>query len=191
MNKPKVSLVTYTPNPEEVIEKAGRVCYDTMDRFRTNPSRIQDWIKVGHESMLEHASATFQIIASRVFTHEIVRHRIASYSQRSQRYVFESLPEFYSPPQFDDEANKLFEELMDNCWSVYKELISRGYKKELARYVLPNACLTTIVCTWNFRELRHIIKLRTSSRALPEMREVATQILDICREIAPNVFEDL
>ena len=84
-----------------------------------------------------------------------------------------------------------FTDVMLICWSRYRMLLEAGYPREIARYVLPNACETRIVMTMNFRELRHFIKLRTSSRALPEMREVAKKIETICKEIAPDVFEDL
>ncbi len=185
---------THGPDSEQLIEYAGRLCWDTTDKLGTNPDRIQDWTNVGHESLFEHASATFYIRASRVLTHELVRHRLASYSQRSQRYVSESVPKFIEPPEIKScgrDAEKIFEETMLNTWSAYNQLLQLGIKREIARYVLPNACETQIVMTMNFRELRHFIKLRTSSRALPEMRAVAGEIRRIMKEIAPRVFTDL
>jgi thymidylate synthase (FAD) len=181
------------PECEGLIEYAGRLCWDTTDKIETNPRRIQDWIKVGHESVIEHASATFYIRASRAFTHELVRHRIASYSQRSQRYVTESEPRYVEPPLIKDNrsAHKQFEKVMMTCWKAYGDLLAEGIKAEIARYVLPNACETQIVMTMNFRELRHFIKLRTSERALPEMRAVAGEIRRVMKEQAPKVFEDL
>jgi len=157
------------------------------------PDRIQKWLDVGHESMIEHACATFYIRASRVLTHELVRHRLASYSQRSQRYVKETEPRYIEPPPIKDNesAHKQFEEAMTACWRAYGDLLAKGIKAEIARYVLPNACETQIICTWNFREIRHIIKLRTSKRALPEFRAVAEEISKIAKEIAPQVFADL
>lgn len=182
-------------HPEQLLEYAGRLCWDTTDRLGKNPKRIQEWIQVGHESVIEHASATFYIRASRVLTHELVRHRLASYSQRSQRYVKESEPRYITPPELKVKANsknghRIFEKAMKDAWAAYEKLLSLGIKPEIARYVLPNACETQIVMTMNFRELRHFIKLRTSERALPEMRAVANEVLRIMKEQAPKVFED-
>ena len=182
------------PESEEIIEYSGRLCWDTTEKLGTNPERIQEWINLGHESIIEHASATFYIRASRVLTHELVRHRLASYSQRSQRYVTESAPKYIEPPEIksgEQNAEKIFIEAMKHAWSTYNQLIDLGVKREIARYVLPNACETQIVMTMNFRELRHFIKLRTSSRALPEMRAVAGEIRRIMKEEAPRVFADL
>jgi len=189
----EVKLVAVTPNAEKLIEEAGRLCWDTQDKTGTVPDRIQKWIEVGHETMIEHACATFYIRCSRVVTHELVRHRLASYSQRSQRYVNESSPRFIEPPDFtnDTYVAQLFQNAMADCWWTYQQFLEHGIPRELARYVLPNACETQIMATWNFREIRHIIKLRTSKRALPEMRAVAGEIRRIAKEMAPQVFEDL
>jgi thymidylate synthase (FAD) len=178
---------------EGLIEYAGRLCWDTVDKIETNPRRIQEWIQVGHESVIEHASATFYIRASRVLTHELVRHRLASYSQRSQRYVKELEPRYITPPELraTDREHIIFEKAMLESWSAYKKLLELRIEPEIARYVLPNACETQIVMSMNFRELRHFIKLRTSERALPEMRAVAGEIRRMMKELAPKVFEDL
>ena len=179
--------------PEEIIEYAGRMCWDTTDKVGTTPGRIQKWIQVGHESVLEHASATFYIRASRVLTHELIRHRLASYSQRSQRYVRETEPRYITPPELDtaERRGDVFHKAMEHAWAAYKNLLDQGVKPEIARYVLPNACETQIVMTMNMRELRQFIKLRTNKRALPEMRAVAGEIRRIMKERAPKVFEDL
>ncbi len=189
----EVKLLAVTPDAEKLIETAGRLCWDTQDKTGTVPDRIQKWLEIGHESMVEHACATFYIRASRVLTHELVRHRVASYSQRSQRYVKETESRYIEPPPIEDNeaAHKQFEEAMTACWQAYGDLLARGIKAEIARYVLPNACETQIICTWNFREIRHIIKLRTSKRALPEMMAVAEEMRKIVKEIAPQVFADL
>jgi len=189
----EVTLLAVTPEAERLIESAGRLCWNTQDKTGTVPDRIQSWIAVGHESMIEHACATFEIRASRVLTHELVRHRLASYSQRSQRYVKESDPRYVEPPEImqSQQAHAEFEQAMNACWKAYSRLLAGGMKPEIARYVLPKACETRIICTWNFREIRHIIKLRTSKRALPEIRAVAGEIRKIAREIAPQVFADL
>lgn len=182
------------PDSEQLIEYAGRLCWATTDKLGTNPRRIQEWIKVGHESVIEHSSASFLIKASRVLTHELVRHRLASYSQRSQRYVKETKPKYIVPPELskaNTSAADIFENEMVRAWKAYGELLNLGIKPEIARYVLPNACETQIVMTMNFRELRHFIRLRTAARALPEMRAVAGEIRRIMKELAPEVFEDL
>jgi thymidylate synthase (FAD) len=189
----EVKLLAVTPDAEKLIEMAGRLCWDTQNKTGTIPDRIQKWLDVGHESMVEHACATFYIRASRVLTHELVRHRLASYSQRSQRYVKETEPRYVEPPEIKDNeaAHRQFEEAIKTCWQTYGELLAGGIRAEIARYVLPNACQTQIICTWNFREIRHIIKLRTSKRALPEFRAVAEEIRKIVKEVAPQVFADL
>ncbi len=183
------------PSSEELIEYAGRLCWDSVDRIGTNTERINEWVQMGHESVIEHATATFLIRASRVFSHELVRHRIASYSQRSQRYVNESEAKYIKPPEIttgdNDEVGNIFDKSMKDSWKAYRELLDLGVKREIARYVLPNACETQIVMTMNFRELRHFIKLRTSKKALPEMRSVAGEIKQIMARIAPQVFSDL
>ena len=176
---------------EQLIEYAGRLCWASTDNLGKNPKRIQEWLAIGHESLIEHASATFFIRASRALTHELVRHRIASYSQRSQRYVSESVPKYIEPPEIDAKSKKVYEEAMASSWAAYNKLIESGVKKEIARYVLPNACETQIVMTMNFRELRHFIKLRTGDRALPEMRAVANEVRKIMMEQAPRVFSDI
>lgn len=188
---------------EQLIEYAGRLCWDTTDKLGKNPKRIQKWIEVGHESLIEHASATFYIRASRALTHELVRHRLASYSQRSQRRVKESEPRYITPPELEATsknerghvanfgAGDIFEKAMRDAWTAYRKLLDIGIEPEIARYVLPNACETQIVMTMNFRELRHFIKLRANKRALPEMRAVAGEVRRIMKEQAPKVFEDL
>jgi len=189
----EVKFLSSTPDSDNLIETAGRLCWDTQDKTGTTPDRIQRWIKIGHESMIEHASATFYIRASRVLTHELIRHRLASYNQRSQRYVRELEAQYIEPPEIknNNAAHENFQHIMEACWATYRQLLSMGIKPELARYVLPNACETQIICTWNFREIRHIIQLRTSQRALPEMRVVAGRIRDIMKQLAPQVFADL
>jgi thymidylate synthase (FAD) len=190
----EVRLLAITDNSENLVEQAGRLCYATGHKTGSNPSYLQTRIKEGHESLIEHASATFYIKASRVLTHELVRHRIASYSQRSQRYVKESKAEYIVPPEIQQKGENnqvIFEAAMQSAWEAYRKLLEAGVKPEIARYVLPNACATEIICTWNFREIRHIIKLRTSLAALPEMRQVIGKIKAIMQEKAPTVFGDL
>ncbi|MFA5451726.1 MAG: FAD-dependent thymidylate synthase [Dehalococcoidales bacterium] len=191
----EVKLLAITPDSENLLEKAGRICYASEDKLGTNEKWLQIRIKQGHESIIEHASATFFIKASRALTHELVRHRIASYSQRSQRYVPETHAEYISPPELsekiDSENAKIFHNAMTASWNAYHKLLEAGVKPEIARYVLPNACTTEIICTWNFREIRHILKTRTDQSVLPEFREVSEKIKAIMKEQAPKVFSDL
>ncbi len=188
-----VTLLAITPDAERLIESAGRLCWNTQDKTGTVPDRIKTWLKIGHESMIEHACATFSIRGSRAMTHELVRHRLASYSQRSQRYVRENDESYLLPPEVasSEVTTDIYRRAMSASWQAYRELQQHGLKAEIARYVLPNACYTEIICTWNFRELRHIIALRSAPRALPEIREVAKRLREIMKAQAPQVFADL
>lgn len=190
-----ITLLTHTPNPETLIAKCASTCYDSipkeLDKARL---MIKAIIKSGHESCVEHASATFEIDnVSRVLTHELVRHRLFSFSQRSQRYVNEALPEFITPEEIEaiPEAKAVYETCMNQCWEAYQKLQALGLKNEMARYVLPNACRTKICVTGNFREWRNFLKLRLSKRAQHEIRNLANEILDKLYEVAPSCFEDL
>ena len=192
----KVEILAYTPNPEETIARAASTCYDSvpkeLDKARKMIAAI---IKSGHESCIEHSSATFEIDGiSRVVTHELVRHRIGfAYSQRSQRYVDEANPSFVIPEEIEanDTAKALFEDAMRYAWEKYKALQDLGFKNEMARYVLPNACCTKIVVTADFRAWRNFLKLRLSKRAQHEIRNLANVLLDKLIDIAPSCFEDL
>ncbi len=191
----EVKLIYITPNPEKVIEEAGRTSHESFDRMtpESHKNFIRMLLKLGHESVLEHAVASFRISGvSRSFTHQLVRHRIASYTQKSQRYVNESNFDYVIPDTIakNDEALKIYDEFMQNCKFVYQDLIKLGIPKEDARFILPNATKTEIVLTANFRELRHMIKLRGGKEAQWEIRRVFIEILKILKEHAPTVFED-
>lgn len=191
----EVNVLAYTPNPETHIAKCASTCYDSMPKeLEASRKMIKAIIRAGHESCIEHASITFELDGiSRVVTHELVRHRIASYSQRSQRYVNESEACYVIPSELkdDEKALQIYTNAMDNAWKAYAELQSLGYKNQISRYVLPNACNTKICVTMNFRALRNFLKLRLSHRAQPEIRELAKVMLDKLVEIAPSCFEDL
>jgi len=185
-----VSLISWTKgDPERLIEFSGRLCANSTKHIDTDIEWVQKRVKQGHESILEHASATFVIQCSRAVTHELVRHRIASYSQRSQRYAKEDGCTYFTPPELEND--QAYHSIMKSLYENYKIFLDRGLKPEIARYILPNAWRTEIITTMNFRELRHFIKLRTSPNALPEMQEVANQIKKICVEKWPRVFGDL
>lgn len=191
-----VEMIASTPNPELTIAHAASTCYDSKPK-ELEPARkmIKAIIKSGHESCVEHASATFVIDGvSRVVTHELVRHRIGfSYSQRSQRYVNEHEPSYVVPAEIveSSEAEAIFKNAMETAWRAYAELQKIGLKNEIARYVLPNACTTKITVTADFRAWRNFFKLRCSKRAQPEIRELAHKLLAELCKIAPACFDDL
>jgi len=191
----KVTLLQVTPNAEDLIASAARVCYASQPRTPdANAKLIKNLISWNHLSMLEHASATFSIEGvSRACTHQLVRHRIASYSQQSQRYVNEEGFDYVTPPMVESskEAKKAFDDAVEGARKAYKRLSELGIPKEDARFILPNACATKIVVTMNFRELRHFIRLRTEKGAQWEIKNLATQMLGMLRKEAPNVFSDI
>lgn len=190
-----VELIAITPNAEVVIEKAGRTCYCSTPKAQPAGEKnlIHRIIKNGHHSVLEHASATFRITGvSRSFTHQLVRHRLCAFSQRSQRYVNEKSFAFVEPESIREktEAHRLFEEFMADAKNAYCKLQELGIKNEDARFVLPNAVQSEIVLSANFRELRHIFCVRCDRHAQWEIREVALQMLRIMKKEAPLVFGD-
>ena len=183
------------------IERAGRVCYKSEGNIKDGSAEkfIRGIIKRGHESVIEHASVSFKIICDRGVTHELVRHRLASYSQESSRYCDYSAGKFggeltFIKPCFwseDDENFLLWKETMAALEKNYLTLRERGAKPEEARSILPNSLKTEIFVTMNLRELRHFLKLRTAAAAHPQMREVALKIYKILVEKLPAVFDDL
>lgn len=208
----KVEIISHTPEPELLIEKAARICYDSFGKMNPPESTVRiidHLIKSGHESCLEHSSVTFEVSGvSRALTHQLVRHRMASYSQRSQRYVKEREPSYVTPLSIknygevkhhsletgDDlsyDLNDAYEGFMEQCWEFYNNLMELGIKSEDARFVLPNACMTEIIMTMNFRALRHFLKLRISKHAQWEIRNMAKEMHKQLIEIAPNVFADI
>ncbi len=192
----EVELIAITPNADRVIENAGRTCYLSHDKINEESSRkfIRMLIKSGHTSVLEHASATFRIKGgSRAFTHQIVRHRIASFSQQSQRYVDESGFAFMIPPSIaeNDEAKTLYDRHLKQSQEVYQKLKAMKIRKEDARYVLPNAVTSEIVVSANFREWRHLIGLRVDKSAQWEIREICSEILRQLFAQVPPIFEDM
>lgn len=154
---------------------------------------IEMLIKTGHLSVLEHAVATFRVEGgSRSFTHQLVRHRLASFTQQSQRYVEETGFEYVIPPSIEknQEAKKIFNDFIEFSKKTYKKLRDLGIQKEDARFVLPNAVCSEIVISANFREWRHIIELRGHPTAQWEIRKMAIEVLKILKEKAPSVFFD-
>ena len=194
-----VTLITHTPEPEKVIASAAKLCYSSSDieslMNGLTTEKVETFIKklidLGHQSPLEHCTFTFGIEGvSRALSHQLVRHRIASYSQKSQRYVNESGFEYVTPPSIkeDDEQSYWYHEYMKATNEYYNDLVSAGIPAEDARFVLPNACETKLIMTMNIRSLLHFFDERCCNRAQWEIRQMADMMLDICKEVAPNVF---
>ncbi len=201
--KPSVEILDDL-NPEEILKKlelCGRVCYKSEDKItdKSAVKFISNIIKRGHESVLEHVSFSVRFICDRGVTHEMVRHRIASYSQESTRYCN------YSKGQFNGEIT-----VIEPCFLVpgtegydmwykacqmaeqyYFSMLDWGCSPQEARAVLPNSLKTELVMTANIREWRHFLKLRTSPAAHPQMREVADMLLTELNFILPSLFDDL
>lgn len=195
IGKQKVELLNPQSYEElkEKIEIAGRVCYQSEPKG--DPEKfIRMIIKRGHESVLEHGSLTFKVRTNRAIANEIVRHRLASYSQESTRYVKYDDIEFI--PWIDPRGLKInhlyeLENLYADIEFLYKNLIENNFKPEDARDILPNATATTLVMTMNFRELRHFLKLRLDKAAHPQIRELAGMILEILKDKYPVFVEDI
>ena len=183
------------------IERAGRVCYKSEGNIKADSAEkfIRGIIKRGHESVIEHASVSFKIICDRGVTHELVRHRLASYSQESSRFCDYSAGKFggeltFIKPCFwsdDDENFLLWKDTKARLEKNYLAMRANGAKPEEARSILPNSLKTEIFVTMNLRELRHFLKLRTAAAAHPQMREVALKIYKILVEKLPAVFDDI
>ena len=176
------------------IEKAGRTCYKSEGRITDESAKVfvRKLIERGHESVLEHESITVRFVCDRGISHEIVRHRIASFSQESQRYVrYNGDIEFINPHMPNAKAHEAWQELCERAEETYKELLSYGVQPQQARSVLPNSTKTEIVMTANLREWRHFLKLRTAKAAHPQMRELTVPLLNELQERIPVVFDDI
>lgn len=190
-------------NGEEILQRLetiGRVCYKSEDRITTGSAEkfISTLIKNGHESVIEHTSISVRVICDRGVSHEIVRHRLASYSQESTRYCNYSKNKFCNQLTFirpiffelGSDQYKLWELAMGFAEKTYLEMISQGVRPEEARSVLPNSLKTEIVMTMNLREWRHFFRLRTAAAAHPQMRQVATLICAEFKANIPIVFDE-
>ena len=191
----KVELLAITPNSEELIETAGRTCYQSQkrDEHRNRKNFIEGLMKNGHYSVVEHAYATFRISGvSRSATHQLVRHRLCAFSQQSQRYVNEEDFNYVEPESIanNPDAHAIFAEFIGAARRSYKKLQQLGINKQDARFVLPNACESEIILSSNFRELRHIFYLRCNKHAQWEIRNIALDMLGIMKEYVPSVFAD-
>ncbi|MCS7374711.1 MAG: FAD-dependent thymidylate synthase [archaeon GB-1867-097] len=196
----RVILLSYTPNPERVVASAIRQCRSIKgaDQIYSELSEedvkrlIRSCIRQGHLSPIEHASFTFLIEGiSRVASHQLVRHRIASYSQQSHRVVDLSSIGFVIPPTISDspEAENIFKNLFENARKCYLKLLELGVPREDARYIIPQAVETSIVVTMNARELLHFFKLRLAKDSQWEIRRIARRMLSQVYKVAPTIFE--
>ena len=190
----QVELVAITPDAENVIEQAGRTCYLSFDKIGADSQKdfIARLIKLGHESPLEHAYATFRICnCSRAMTHQLVRHRLLAISQQSQRYVSEDSFSYVVPPGVPAEHEDDFHADMQTIQAMYRKWRQRGLRKEDARFVLPNACTSEIVVSANFREWRHIFRMRICPKAQWEIQQACRMMLNELKQHATGCFSDI
>ena len=196
-----VKLVRHTPEPERTVAMSARLCYSPIGAAQLEEkisdeqaaNLVRKLVSMGHLSTLEHVTFTFAIEGvSRVLTHQLVRHRIASYSQQSQRYVKEHDFETIVPASIASkpEAKAKFDKLMTEIQAMYDEFIALDIPAEDARYILPNATETKIVCTFNARSLLNFFSLRCCTRAQWEIRALANEMLRQCQAVAPVIFEN-
>lgn len=185
-------------NPLETIEKAGRTCYKSEERISTGSAEkfAKHLIELGHETVIEHASASVRFITNRGVTHELVRHRPCSFCQESTRYVKYNDIEFIKPVWWDEanyneERRKIWQNAMVNAEQSYSAAIEAGDKPEQAREVLPNSVKTEIVVTANFREWRHIFGVRCTKYAHPQIRSLMLDCLQGFAKEIPILFDDL
>lgn len=196
--KPSATLLWITPNAEQEIERAGRTCYK-LENMITRDSAgkfIRMIMKRGHESVIEHATASFLFVCDRGVTHELVRHRLVAYSQESTRYCNYGKDKFdrgisvIVPPGLNDEQRRLWTFGCERAETAYLALLESGCSPQIARSVLPNSLKTEIVATCNLREWRHICRLRTSKAAHPQIKEIMDIALVKLISLCPNVFHD-
>lgn len=207
--KPSFEILHHTYRPLHLVEQAGRICYKSEDKITIDSAgKFCDMLlSRNHESVLEHASVTVKIICDRGVSHELVRHRLASFSQESTRYcnykggVTFVIPPWVSidPGEYKDiaeyptkeAASKYWFNCMYNAEAYYVKLSENGWTPQQARSILPNSLKTEIVITTNLREWRHIFKLRAHKAAHPQMREIIIPMLAEFKKIIPVIFDNL
>ncbi len=201
--KPYYEILTEINGREilERIERIGRICYKSEDKITADSAEkfVKMIIKSGHESVIEHVSVSVKFVCDRGVTHELVRHRLAAYSQESTRYANYSKDRFGKEitviePLFWEKNSKeysLWEKAMLNAEKYYMSLLENGARPEQARSVLPNSLKTEIVMTANLREWKHVFRLRCSEKAHPQMREIMKPLLKEMSEKIPVIFEDI
>ena len=211
--KPSFDIINImTLNSEDVgggaltlIELAGRTCYKSEEHITPSSAVkfVQKLNSLGHESVLEHSAMTVRFICDRGVSHELVRHRLCAFSQESTRYCnYKGGVTFVIPPWVEIEEGEysfaspecdrnIYIECLLTCEFIYQSLLTNGWTPQQARSVLPNSLKTEIVVTTNFREWRHIFKLRCSKAAHPQMSEIMIPLLNRCKEIIPIIFDNL
>ena len=200
----KVTLLNYTKEPERMIATAARICYDKTGSFEEinnsfTDEKIEKFLNKmltmsQHGTVLEHCVFTFGIEGiSRASSHQLVRHRMQSVDQRSQRYITEDRFDWVIPPSIanNKEAECGFNLIMDTIQEAYNKLITEyNIPKEDARALLPNACTTSLIVTMNIRSLFHFFNLRCCTRCQSELRTVANEMLKLCKEVSPIIFKN-
>jgi thymidylate synthase, flavin-dependent len=189
----------------KLIERVGRTCYKSEDKITDTSAEkfVANILKNGHEAVIEHYNITVRVVCDRGVTHEIVRHRVASYAQESTRYCNYSKDKFsnqitFIEPCYWDESTEdgskklaLWRETMEYIEKKYMEMVEMGATAQEARSILPNSLKTELVMTMNLREWRHFFKLRAAPSAHPQMREIALMMLKKFKELIPVVFDDI
>ena len=199
-NLMNIELIGFTPNPEKLPAMSAKLTHSKtkpkdLDKSSDKEllSILEHVMKLGHTSVVEHTSFTFAISdVSRSLTHQLVRHRIASYAQQSQRYVNLKEPNYVVPPKIakDKEMKKAYEKTMENIWEQYNKLLDLGIPSEDSRYVLPNATCTNIIATMNARSLLNFFELRCCLHAQWEIRKLANKMLREVKRVAPTIFKN-
>ena len=199
----KVELISYTNGADRLAAICAGTCVSKEIPSDPSMKGLRSAVKSGHDSVIEHVSFTFAVSGiSRACSHQVVRHRLASYSQQSQRYVDMSEAEFvipdslkdwsmkwYEPDDFEPDVRINAEGLLSQITEAYKDMVSKGVPEEDARYILPNACTTNIIVTMNARELLHFLELRMCGRAQWEIRELACKMYDLANRVAPEIMK--
>ena len=195
-----VKLIGFTPNPEKIPAMAAKLTHsktkpEELDKTSDKELDIilKQVLNLGHTSVIEHTNFTFAISdVSRSLTHQLVRHRIASYAQQSQRYVDFKEPCYITPPKIEKnkEMKRAYNLTMENIWKEYNKLLEMGIPAEDARFVLPNAACTNIIVTMNARSLMNFFELRCCLHAQWEIRQLANKMLKEVKKIAPTIFKN-
>jgi thymidylate synthase (FAD) len=196
----KVRIIAHTPHPDMISAAAAKLTHSKSapdELLKDEPEKMNKLLKsvvgMGHTSVIEHAYFTFSIEGiSRACSHQLVRHRMASYSQQSQRYVSMDEPQYVIPPKIKANAKlkKAYDEAMHNIWGAYNALMKIGIPAEDARYILPNAAKTNIIMSMDGRALMNFFELRCCLHAQWEIRELAWRMHEAVKKVAPTIFEN-
>lgn len=195
-----VKLIGFTPNPEKIPAMAAKLTHSKAkpeDLDKTSDKELKAILEqvtsLGHTSVIEHTNFTFAISGvSRSLTHQLVRHRIASYAQQSQRYVDFKEPNYVTPPKIakNKQMKKAYDDTMKTIWEQYNNLLDMGIPAEDSRFILPNAACTNIMVTMNARSLLNFFELRCCQHAQWEIRQLANKMLKEVKKVAPTIFKN-